>query len=108
MGQVAACQVPGARAQTAGPTKGRTPAVDAFQDSDGSWALRGANGTVLKEATVNAAGVSAVKLGKLNSPITSIEASRDDQGNWKDKAIVAIAGDFGTFAVHVAKINYDT
>lgn len=105
MGQVAAVIVPGAKQQNVGVLAGRWPTVDAFQNTDGTWQMRGANGVVLEEGTTTM-GVSVHKLGRLAKPITSIQARVDAQGNWLDKAIIATASDFGTFTVHVKKINY--
>ena len=100
MGQRAACTVPGSHAQTKDPWNGRMPMVAAYQNADGTWELRGLNGAQLSPQSSTAYGVSILKLGKLNGPITSVDPVVSKTGDWSGK-IIGLAEDGGTFAVSV-------
>lgn len=98
---IAECMIPGSRAQTAGPYKGRVPTVGAVLKPDNTWDIVGLNGARLPDGHLREKdGASVVQLGHLNGPIINIEAEwkKNGLGLWYFTGnIVALAEDGGTF-----------
>lgn len=97
MGMKAAASIPGAKAQTKAPWKGRKPFVGAILQPNGTTDMCGFNGATLPGGAP-AFGMSIVHLGKLIKPITEISPETNSKGDFSG-LMIGLAEDGGTFAV---------